>query len=93
MLILLLLISHAGYAQSFKLLRFDENYAGLHDSASTFYHKIKYTSLSAKSNVYVTFGGSARWEYVDFNNEDWGRLGTGHNNFLLQRYDLHADVQ
>lgn len=92
MLIMLLLISYAGYTQSFKLMRFDENYLYLRDSAPTFYHKIKYTSLSAESNVYVSFGGSARWEYVDFHNEDWGRLGTGHNNFLLQRYDLHADV-
>ncbi|MGF6847915.1 hypothetical protein QFZ51_003150 [Chitinophaga sp. W3I9] len=90
--IMLLLISHAGFTQSFKGMRFDENYAYLRDSAPTFYRQVKYTSLSAEHNIYVSFGGSARWEYVDFNNEDWGRLGTGHNNFLLQRYDLHADV-
>ncbi|WP_281632386.1 alginate export family protein [Flavobacterium luteolum] len=40
----------------------------------------------------MSIGGEARYEYVDFNNEDWGRFNVGHNNFLLQRYDLHADI-
>lgn len=91
-LFVLLLTCHAGYTQSFKLMRFDEDYTYLRDSASSFYQQLKYTSLSPKSDAYVSFGGSVRLEYVDFNNEDWGRLGIGHNNFLLQRYDLHADV-
>lgn len=79
-------------AQGFKLMRFDEDYSNLRDSAGNFYRKIKYRSLLKDSCAYVSFGGSARLEYVDFNNEDWGRLGIGHNNFLLQRYDLHADL-
>ncbi|HEY9257525.1 alginate export family protein [Chitinophaga sp.] len=78
--------------QDFKLMRFDEDYLNLHDSVSNFYRKIKYTSISKSGSTYISFGGSARIEYVDFNNEDWGRLGIGHNNFLLQRYDLHADL-
>jgi len=79
-------------AQSFKLMRFDEDYSNLRDSAGNFYRKIKYRSLLKDGDAYVSFGGSARLEYVDFNNENWGRLGIGHNNFLLQRYDLHADL-
>ncbi len=78
--------------QSFKLMRFDESYSQLADSARTFYNRVKYTPLSKNGTTYISFGGSARAEYVDFNNEDWGRLGIGHNNFLLQRYDLHADL-
>lgn len=73
-------------------MRFDEDYSGLKDSTRNFYRKIKYTSLSKDGSAYISFGGSARMEYVDFNNEDWGRLGIGRNVFLLQRYDLHADL-
>lgn len=79
-------------AQGFKLMRFDEDYSNLRDSSGNFYRRIKYRSLLKDSVAYVSFGGSARLEYVDFNNEDWGRLGIGHNYFLLQRYDLHADL-
>ncbi|WP_291921142.1 alginate export family protein [Chitinophaga sp.] len=78
--------------QGFKLMRFDEDFSNLKDSTKTFYRKIKYIPVSGKGNAYLSFGGSARVEYVNFNNEDWGRLGIGHNDFLLQRYDLHADL-
>ncbi|MCA6068222.1 alginate export family protein [Chryseobacterium sp. RG1] len=79
-------------AQSFKLLRYDENYEYLKDSSDTFYNKVKFFPLNEKKNIYLSFGGEARYEYVDFNNEDWGRLNIGHNNFFLQRYDVHADL-
>ena len=80
------------YAQTFKLMRYDENYTNLKDSTRNIYEKVKYTPLNKTGSIYMSFGGEARYEYVDFNNEDWGRLNIGHNNFLLQRYDLHADV-
>ncbi|MBC9932254.1 alginate export family protein [Chitinophaga qingshengii] len=73
-------------------MRFDEDYSNFSDSTPHLYRKIKYHRLSKDGNTYASFGGSARLEYVDFNNEDWGRLGIGHNGFLLQRYDLHADL-
>ncbi|SIT27115.1 Alginate export [Filimonas lacunae] len=79
-------------AQGFKLMRFEENYYGLKDSSRNFYNRFKYTPLSKDGRVYLSAGGSARVEYVDFNNEDWGASGIGHNGFLLQRYDVHADV-
>ena len=79
-------------AQSFKLMRYDENYEYLKDSSATFYNKIKFLPLNKQKSIYLSFGGEARYEYVDFNNEDWGRLKIGHNNFLLQRYDVHADL-
>lgn len=79
-------------AQNFKLLRYDENYEFLKDSTRNFYENLKFKPLNKDKDIYVSFGGEARYEYVDFDNEDWGRLNIGHNNFLLQRYDLHADI-
>lgn len=73
-------------------MRYDEDYENLKDSSRNFYEQIKYIPLNKESNIYMSFGGEARYEYVDFHNEDWGRIGIGHNNFLLQRYDLHTDV-
>ncbi|WP_238989950.1 alginate export family protein [Flavobacterium sharifuzzamanii] len=79
-------------SQNFKLLRYDENYEFLKDSNRNFYERLKYIPLNQKKDIYMSIGGEARYEYVDFNNEDWGRFNVGHNNFLLQRYDLHADI-
>ncbi|MCJ8208369.1 alginate export family protein [Mucilaginibacter sp. RS28] len=88
---LLLCLSNA-YAQPFKLMRFDEDYSYLKDSSRNWYRQFKFVPLSPDGNIYASFGGEARAEFVAFNNEDWGRMGIGHNNFLLQRYDLHTDV-
>ncbi len=85
-------IQAEAYGQSFKLMRFEESYTQLADSPKTFYNRFKFMPLSKSKATYVSFGGSARAEYVDFNNEDWGLYGIGHNYFLLQRYDLHADL-
>lgn len=91
LLFFLLMVSTAS-AQSFKLLRYDENYENLKDSTRNFYENLKFATLNKEKNLYMSFGGEARYEYVDFNNEDWGRVNLGHNNFLLQRNDLHADI-
>lgn len=79
-------------AQSFKLMRFDEDYSTWGDSVKNLYNSMKFLPFSKDKKMFFSFGGEARLEYVAFNNEDWGRLGTGHNNFLLQRYDLHTDI-
>ncbi|MGR3856770.1 alginate export family protein [Chryseobacterium indologenes] len=76
----------------FKLMRFDEDYASYKDSAKTFYNSIKYIPIAEKSNHYLSLGGEARLEFVDFNNEDWGRMDIGSNPFLIQRYSAHADL-
>lgn len=86
------LIGSMASAQNFKLLRYDENYEFLKDSNRNFYERLKFIPLNQKKDIYMSIGGEARYEYVDFNNEDWGRFNIGHNNFLLQRYDLHADI-
>lgn len=87
-----LLMGNRTSAQNFKLLRYDENYEFLKDSNRNFYERLKFIPLNQKKDIYMSIGGEARYEYVDFNNEDWGRFNVGHNNFLLQRYDLHADI-
>ncbi|KAF2080676.1 alginate export family protein [Flavobacterium sharifuzzamanii] len=87
-----LLMGNISSSQNFKLLRYDENYEFLKDSNRNFYERLKYIPLNQKKDIYMSIGGEARYEYVDFNNEDWGRFNVGHNNFLLQRYDLHADI-
>lgn len=92
LLVLFLFLGNMAMAQNFKLLRYDENYEFLKDSSRNFYENLKFVPLNKEKNIYLSFGGEARYEYVDFNNEDWGRLNIGHNNFLLQRYDLHADI-
>ncbi|MDN3674358.1 alginate export family protein [Flavobacterium branchiarum] len=92
LLFLFLFLGSSVSAQNFKLLRYDENYESLKDSANNFYEKLKFIPLNQEKDFYLSFGGEARYEYVDFNNEDWGRLNIGNNNFLLQRYDLHADI-
>ena len=78
-------------AQGFKLMRFDEDYSYLKDADRSFYNSIKYIPLG-KGNVYLSTGGAARVEYGDFQNEDWGAQSLGHNNFWLQRFDIHADL-
>jgi len=91
-LILLLFLGNIVSAQNFKLLRYDEKYDYLKDSVRSGYKKLKFIPLNKENSFYISVGGEARYEYVDFNNEDWGRLNIGHNAFLLQRYDLHTDI-
>jgi hypothetical protein len=79
-------------AQSFQLMRYDENYSRLKDSAGTFYNRIKYIPLSQSGSVYLSFGGEVRQELDYFVNEDWGASDLGRDIFLLQRYHLHADL-
>jgi hypothetical protein len=91
-LLILNLLPYFSKAQTYKLMRFDEDYSYLADSTRDGYQRFKYVKLSSDSKLWLSTGGEVRLEYVDFNNEDWGRLKLGHNNFLLQRYSLHADV-
>jgi hypothetical protein len=79
-------------AQSFKLMRYDENYSRLKDSAGSFYNRIKYIPLSQSGSAYLSFGGEVRQELDYAVNEDWGASGLGRDVFLLQRYHLHADL-
>ena len=80
------------HAQGIKLMRFDEDHSGLKDSTRTFYDRMKYLPLSRNGSTYVSFGGEARLETDRSQNEDWGSRNFGTQSFLLQRYQLHADL-
>jgi hypothetical protein len=86
-----LMIAAQGSAQSFRLMRYDENYEVLRDSARNFWPKLKYIPLDRRATVYLSFGGEIRQEFDAFDNEDWGKVHLGQDNFYLQRYDLHID--
>jgi hypothetical protein len=90
-LALIFLTQHFSWAQNFKLMRYDEDYSILKDSADAFYNKIKYIPLSQKGDVYLSLGGELRGELDYAVNEDWGKVNNGTDAFLLQRYHLHAD--
>lgn len=88
----MLLITQFAAGQNFKLMRYDEDYSGLKDSAKTFYNKIKYIQLSEDRQFYLSLGGEARGELNYAENEDWGETNVGRDVFFLQRYHLHADL-
>ena len=90
--VLILFIAQSAFAQKLKLMRYDEDYAYLRDSVRTGYESFKYIPFSDSRPAYLSLGGEARAEFVYFNNEDWGRLAIGSNPFVLQRYNLHADL-
>ena len=88
----LLMLAKFSSAQKFKLLRFDEDHTALKDSARTFYNRLKYLPLHDSGRAYLSFGGELRAELDRADHEDWGARNVGTNIFLLQRYQLHADL-
>lgn len=79
-------------AQPFKLMRYDEDYRRLADSAGTLYNRIKHIPLSPSGGSYLSLGGELRGEVDYALHEDWGQQGVGRDVFVLQRYHLHADL-
>ena len=88
----LLVTAQFSQAQNIKLLRYDETYLVLKDSARTFYNKLKYLPLNSGGRIYLSFGGEIREELDRAQNEDWGAKNFGRELFVLQRYQLHADL-
>jgi len=79
------------FAQGIKLMRYDEDYSNLKDSARNRYNTLKFLPLSADKKVYLSFGGEIRAEYGGKINEDWIK-DQGFNYSFLQRYSLYADL-
>jgi hypothetical protein len=90
--ITMLLVAQVSRAQNFKLLRYEEDYSSLKDSARNFYNLIKFIPLNPDGSTYLSFGGGIRQELDRATNEDWGATNAGTDVFSLQRYDIHADV-
>lgn len=77
---------------SFRQLRYDEDYTFLKaDTATGFYQKIKYTSLSKDSGTYLSFGGDVRFQYYHVVNDEWGRQPDKNYGYVFSRYLGHAD--
>lgn len=73
--------------------RYEENYAFLADSSkqTDIFDPIKYIPFS--DNTYLSLGGEIRERSENFqNNPVFGLNGLGHDNYLLQRTLLHADL-
>jgi hypothetical protein len=78
-------------AQSFTLLRYEENYSYLKDSSWNLYNRLKFMPLTAGKHIYLSFGGEIRDEFGGKIDEDW-ISNQGYNYSVLQRYSLHADI-
>lgn len=86
---------HANSQQlpQFKTLRYDEDYGVLkNDTTASFYRNIKYLSLSAQGNTYLSIGGEVRYQYFNIRNEDWGDAPKDDDGFLFSRFLLHTDL-
>ena len=95
LLLITLILSSRGFSQTipaFKPLRYDENYLFLQkDSSADWYKKTKYSKLSKKGDVYISFGGDVRFQYFYFKNEAWGEVPQDNDGYILTRWLGHAD--
>jgi hypothetical protein len=94
---------HIGTAPSFPLpppyqpLRYDEDYRYLRDPQrrSDVWDPLKYLPLNEAGDWYASLGGELRERYEFSHNPRFGQEphdAHGNNNYLLQRYMLHADL-
>jgi hypothetical protein len=74
--------------------RFEEDYRHLADPArrTDFWDPIKYLPLGPGPDTYLSLGGELRERYEYFHRPDFGLGGGGHDDHLLQRLLLHADL-
>jgi len=76
----------------FKTLRYDEDYSTVvSDSLQTLYVEAKHLNLWRK-DVYVSVGGSVRYQFIKVENEDWGETAESSDGYGLARHLLHADL-
>jgi len=79
-------------AQTFKLLRFEEDWKIAGDSGNCFYQRIKSLPLSNDGKINLSLGGEIRYDFGGKVDEDWIRH-QGFNYSILQRYSLHSSIQ
>lgn len=78
----------------FKPLRYDEDYSFLKsDSSRSWYRETKFIPISNNGNSFLSFGGDIRYQYMRFQNENWGESPNDKDGFILSRYLLHADFR
>ncbi|WP_316829826.1 alginate export family protein [Pedobacter aquatilis] len=93
-ILVLLFASSVSLAQenSFKQLRYEENYETLkNDSSRSWYDQLKFKPLSHDQSIYLSLGGEVRYQYFYFKNENWGESPKDNDGFVLNRYLGHVD--
>jgi hypothetical protein len=81
-------------APAYYLERWEEDYSYLKDPANRtdFFDPIKYIPLNDKGDIYLSFGGQARYRFDYFNNPAFGPGVNDEDGFHLQRYLAHVDA-
>ena len=84
----------AGPPPPYTPLRWNEDYSYLRDPAnrSDFLDPIKYIPLGDDPDVYLSLGGSARYRYELFNNNNFGAGPQDDTGYHLTRLLAHADL-
>ncbi|MFN4312916.1 MAG: alginate export family protein [Chitinophagaceae bacterium] len=62
------------------------------DSGDAKVSRFKYLPLFGDSVSFISLGGEARWQYFISHNEKWGDAAFDNDQYILQRYLLHADL-
>lgn len=90
--VLLFYYSDAQTLPAFKQLRYDEDYFFLKDdSSSNWYKRTKFNAISENKKTWLSIGGDIRYQYLWFNNYNWGESPADKDGFILSRYLVHAD--
>lgn len=86
--------SGGGPPPPYTLMRWDEDYSFLRDPArrTDLFDPIKYIPLGDDPNNYLSFGGSARYRYELFNNNNFGAGPQDDTGYHLTRAFAHADL-
>ncbi len=79
--------------ESYKSLRFEEDYSFLRDPAQRVdgWDGVKYISIAGERGGYLSFGGEIRERFEAYENEFFSTQPNADNAYLLQRYLLHGD--
>jgi hypothetical protein len=86
--------SGAGPPPPYTALRWNEDYSYLNDPAkrTDWLDPIKYIPIGDDPDTYLSLGGSARYRYEFFNNNNFGAGPQDDDGFHLTRFLAHADL-
>ncbi len=78
----------------FKPLRYDEDYSFLKkDTAGSWYERMKFSPLSEKGDIFLSYGGEIRFQYFYTRNEKWGDEQKDKDGYVFTRWLAHADLR
>lgn len=84
-----------GELPAFRLFRYDEDYLPFADPArrTGLLNAVKYIALDDAETIVLSLGGEARSRYEYSSAPGFGLRRPGHDDFFLQRFLLHTDLQ